>query len=334
MRLCRRRALGAALATLAAPAVRAQPSGGLPAIRVGALRFGTAGWVLDVARHHGVPAAEGVRLEVVELAGTPAAQVALRGGRVDTIVSDWLWVARQRAAEGADLAFAPFSTALGALVVPSDSPIAALPDLRGRRLGVAGSPVDKSWLLLRLLTLRRHGFDPEEAARPVYGAPPLLSEQLAAGRLDAVLTYWPFVARLEARGMRGLLPMEEVLRALGLAEELPMVGWAFSAAWAAANGAALAGFARTVQRATGILGESDEEWRRIAPLTGAADEAELLRLRAHFRAGIPRRWGTVEREAAARLHALLAGIGGERLVGPATHLPPGTFHAEWPGLAA
>ena len=274
-----------------------------------------------------------MRLEVVDLAGTGAAQVALQGGRVDVILSDWLWVARQRAAEGVDLTFAPFSIALGALVASHDSPVAALPDLRGRRLGVAGSPLDKSWLLLRLLALRRHGFDLEDAARVAYGAPPLLNGQLVAGRLDAVLTYWPFVARLEARGMRSLLPVEEVLRALGFAEPLPMVGWTFSAGWAAANGPALAGFARVVRGAVGILGASDAAWQRIAPLTGAADEAELLRLRAHFRAGIPRRWGAAEREAAARLHALLAGIGGARLVGPATRLPPGTFLAEWPGLA-
>jgi NitT/TauT family transport system substrate-binding protein len=331
--IARRAALAAALAAIpAARPIRAQP-GAASVVRVGALRFGTVAWVLDVARHHRLPAAEGVRLEGVDLAGAPAAQVALQGGRVDVILSDWLWVARQRAAEGTDLTFAPFSTALGALVAPPHSPVAALQDLRGRRLGVAGSPVDKSWLLLRLLALRRHRFDPGDAARVAYGAPPLLNEQLVAGRLDAVLTYWPFVARLEASGMRSVLPMEEVLRALGFAEPLPMVGWTFSAGWAAANGAALAGFARAVQGAAGILAESDAEWRRIAPLTGAADEAQLLRLRAHFRAGIPRRWGAAEREAAARLHALLAGIGGESLVGAASRLPPGTFHPTWPGLA-
>ena len=63
-------------------------------------------------------------------------------------------------------------------------------------------------------------------------------EQLLAGRLDAVLTYWTSVARLEARGMRALLPMAEVLRGLGFPEPLPMVGWTFSDAWAAATGRA------------------------------------------------------------------------------------------------
>jgi NitT/TauT family transport system substrate-binding protein len=331
-----RRALLGASALLAFPwPVRAKADdsrgrGGGP-VRVGSLHFGTVAWVLDVAREHGLAEEEGVRIEAVDLAGTAAGQVALQGGRVDMIVSDWLLVARRRA-EGADLTFAPFSTALGALVVPEGSGIRGLPDLRGRRLGVAGSPLDKSWLLLRLLGLRRHGFDPEAVARPAYGAPPLLAEQLAAGRLDAALVFWPFVARLEARGMRSLLPMQEVLRDLGFAEPLPMVGWTFSESWASANPAALAGFARAMHRAVGILGESDAEWRRIAPLTGAADEAELIRLREHFRAGIPSRWGAAEQAATGRLHAMLADIGGERLVGSAARLPPGTFHATWPGL--
>lgn len=325
--ISRRLLLAAALA--AVPSARAAAAAAT--VRIGALRFGTGHWVLDTARHHGLAEAAGLRMEVVDLAGAPAAQVALQAGRVDVILADWLWVARQRAAEGADWTFAPFSTALGGLVVPAGSEIGGIQSLRGRRLGVAGSPLDKSWLLLRLLALREHGgLDLGAETRPVFGAPPLLGEQLAAGRLDAVLTYWPFVARLEARGFRTALPMAEALAGLGFPEPLPMVGWTFSARWAAAEPAALAALFRTVREATDLLAGSDAEWRRIAPLTGAADEAELLRLREHFRAGIPRRWGPAEREDAARLHALLAEIGGERLVGPAMRLPPGTFHPDSP----
>ncbi len=63
------------------------------------------------------------------------------------------------------------------------------------------------------------------------------------------------------------------------------------------------------------------------PLTGAADNVELMRLRDWYRHGIPRRWGEPERRAADQLFDLLARIGGPDLVGPISAVPAGTF---WP----
>jgi len=278
--------------------------------------------MLDVVRRHRLDEAERVQIEVVELAASQATQVALQAGRVDTIVGDLLWVARQRAG-GADFAFVPYSTALGAIDVPAGSPIRSLDDLAGRRLGIAGTPLDKSWLLLRLLSLQDNGRDLDGAVEKVFGAPPLLGEQLAAGRLDAVLTYWQFAARLEAGGARRLIGMDEVMRALGVAEPVALVGYIVSDAWAASNREGFAAFLRACRRGEEILARSDDEWRAIAPLTGAAGDPELIRLREAFRAGIPPRQPNLP--AAERLYALLARIGGEALAGPSPILPQGTF---------
>jgi NitT/TauT family transport system substrate-binding protein len=315
-------ALAAALIALLAAAHATAAEA--PLLRLAVLKFGTVSWELDVMRQHGLDAAEGIAIEAVELAGTPATQVALQAGRVDMIVSDWLWVSRQRA-DGADWSFVPFSTALGALVTTPQSPIRSLADLRGRRLGIAGSAIDKSWLILRLLAQERHGFDLERETEKSFGAPPLLDEQLAAGRLDAVLTYWPAAAKLEAHGMRPVLEMSDALKALGFAEPPPMVGYVVSDRWAAQHGELLQGFWRATQQARDRLAADDGEWRRIAPLTGARDAAELERLRDAFRAGIPRHWGDAERAEAERLYRLLAEVGGPALVGAAKTLAPGTF---------
>ena len=50
------------------------------------------------------------------------------------IVSDWLWVSRERGL-GAPLAFYPYSTALGAIMISPTSSIRNLADLRGSDLG-------------------------------------------------------------------------------------------------------------------------------------------------------------------------------------------------------
>ena len=280
--------------------------------------------MLDVITKRGLDQKHGIRIETLELATTPAAQLALQAGRVDLIVSDWLWVSRQRA-EGGDLTFVPFSSAVGSLIVPAASPIRDVAGLAGQRLGIAGSAIDKSWLVLRLYARTQLGLDLDAQVEKSFGAPPLLSEELAAERLDAVLTYWPFAAKLKARGMRPVLSIGDALAALGIPGDLPLTGFVVSARWATENQEALDGFLGASRTANAILADSDAEWERIAPLTGAADVAELIKLRDAYRDGIPHHWGLAEREASERLYRLLAEIGGRAFVGSSPDLAPGTF---------
>jgi NitT/TauT family transport system substrate-binding protein len=318
-------ALLALFVLFAGPSVHAADK---PVIRVGVLKFGTVNWELDVIRHHRLDAAEGVEVEIVELAGNPATQVALQGGAVDMIVTDWLWVSRQRT-QGADYTFIPYSTAVGKVMVPVGSPIASLGDLKGRKLGIAGSPLDKGWLMLRALMLQDYGFDPDTATERMFGAPPLLNEQIRSGSLDAVLNYWHFAARLQAAGLRPLIGIDEVTRKLGITTDVPIIGYVFSEQWAARQPKAVEGFARASIAAKKIMQDSDAEWQRLRPLTQAEGDATLLALRDGYRDGIPTAWGDAERADAAKVFAILAKIGGSELIGNADRLAPGTF---WNGL--
>jgi NitT/TauT family transport system substrate-binding protein len=291
-------------------------------IRLALLKFGTVSWEIDVLRHHKLDEKHGIRLDITELAGTQATAVALQAGSADMMVTDWLWVSRQRGA-GADFTMLPYSSASGAVMVPPGSAIASLAELKGKRLGVAGGPLDKSWLMLRAHMQRTLGFDIGTASEPVYGAPPLLSEKLAQGELDAVLTYWHFAARLEAKGFRRLAGMGEIVKALG-GGELVMTGYAFREGWAAAHRSAVEAFQRAVQDARGIMATSDEEWQRLAPLTQAADAATLVMLRDRYREGIPAA-GKDQAPGARAIFGILAGLGGAELTGGQTALAPGTF---------
>ncbi len=293
-------------------------------VRVGALKFGTVNWLLDVIKSNGLDKAEGIDLEILYLANKNASGVALQAGSADVIVGDWIWVARQRA-EGADYTFVPYSTSLGAIMVPADSPVRDVSDLVGRRLGIAGGPLDKSWLLLRGLTAQQHGFDAEAEIERVFAAPPLLNEQILAGRVDAVLNFWPFAARLEAQGLRRLIGVEEIARQLGIESPLPLVGFIFGEGWARENEAATASLLRAIEAAMQRMAESDAEWERLRPLMKAPDDAAFLALRDRFRQGIPGPWTAERRADARRLFALLAELGGEKLVGRASVWQDGTF---------
>jgi hypothetical protein len=68
----------------------------------------------------------------------------------------------------------------GSRLAPGDAPIRNLADLKGKRLGIAGGPLDKSWLLFRALATKRHGMDLDAGVDKVFGAPPLSSEPCAS----------------------------------------------------------------------------------------------------------------------------------------------------------
>lgn len=310
-------------ATLAAGTAWSQQDDG-NVIRIGILQFGTVNWELDVIQHHNLDERCGFSLDIVPLASNQATTVALLAGDVDMIVSDWLWTSRQRAG-GRDLTFVPFSSAVGAIMVAEESDVHSIEDLKDLTLGVAGSPLDKGWLLLRGLSIEAYDFDLERENEVVFGAPPLLSELAMQGEVDAVLNYWHFSARLEARGFRKLIDSNEAAMRLGAEGPLSAVGYVFSEGWADDNVETVLGFFRASQAAKEILTASDEEWERLRAMTRAEDDATLETLRDRFRDGIPTRPLREELEDTARIYDLLAEIGGEALVGPATTMTEGTF---------
>ena len=296
----------------------------ITALKLGVLKYGTVNWELNVLKHHKLDAKHGLDVEVIGFAGKQASSVALQGGAVDSIVTDWLWTSRQRTA-GKAFTFIPYSVSVGALMVDKDSPINAIEDLKGRKIGIAGGPLDKSWLLVRALARKKHGFDLDKAVEKVFGAPPLLSNQLEQGHVDAVLTFWHFAAKLEAKGMRVVVDIGEISRDLGIGVPVPQIGYVFNEEWVKAHPGALKKFNDAIREAKAILGQSDEEWERIRPLTKAKDEATFAALKKGYRAGIPKSWSNVERRAAGKLFAILAEIGGKKLVGPSDKIAEGTF---------
>ncbi|MBV9531240.1 MAG: ABC transporter substrate-binding protein [Bradyrhizobium sp.] len=298
-------------------------------IRIAVQKTGTFAWELAVIKAHRLDKQADLSLQVSELASPEAGKIALRAGNTDIIISDWLWVSRERAL-GAKLSFYPYSSALGAVMVPASSSINSLADLKGRRLAIAGGPIDKSWLLLQA-SLKRDGIDLKSESTVIYGAPPLLAAAMLNGDMEATLTYWNFSAMLEEKGFRRIATIQDVVTKLGAKGPVAMLGYVFDEAWAGANRNALARFLDITRQAKEILSTSTAEWEKIAALPGAPDAATLKAFRNHYLEGIPRRPIDEEKEDARVLYRVLAAIGGRELVGPAPELQPGTFYRQLPG---
>lgn len=297
-------------------------------VRIGALKFGTVNWELDTIAKNGLDAQNGIKMEVTYFAGEDASNIAFQAGDVDMIVTDWLEVARLRG-EGQDVTFAPYSSSTGAIMVKADSPIQSLADIKGKKLAVAGGALDKSWLLLQGMAAKQ-GFDLAGENEIVYGAPPLLAEKLRAGEFDAALNYWHFNARLEADGFRRIVGADDASKELGASGTVSTLGYAFHDKWAAEHKDAVLGFLKASREAKVLLNDNNDEWVRLHKDGVVKDEgAALDKLRDRYRDGIPARPALDEEADAAKLFEVLAGLGGEKLVGSAKTLPAGTY---WPAL--
>ena len=165
--------------------------------------------------------------------------------------------------------------------------------------------------------MKQDGIDLKTQARVNYGAPALLAEKTLQGEFDATLNYWNFCAALEAKGLRRLASIEDILPRLGAKGSVAMIGYVFDEAWAAKNRGAVERFLDVTRKAKEILASSDAEWERIAPLVGTGDAATLKIYRDRYREGIPRRPIADEEADARALYRVLARLGGAELVGPA-----------------
>lgn len=295
-------------------------------ITIGTLENGTVHWELLNIKQHGLDARNGFTLELLPLSGNLATQVAMLGGDVDAIVSDWLWVAQQRA-NGAAFTFFPYSTAVGGLVVPADSDVRSPGDLEGRKIGIAGGPVDKSWLILRAWNMQANGADLADIAEPVFGAPPIIRNATETGEVDAAINFWHFLAKMKAGGMREVMSVSQAASDLGLDPSTPLLGYVLRDDWIAAHPDLAAGFARASRAAKQVLARDDAAWEDLRPIMNAENDAEFAALRQGWRDGIPPE-GPVDVGNAQKMFSVIAELGGEELTGGLTELPEGLF---WSG---
>ena len=295
-------------------------------IRIGTLQYGSVNWELKLIEELELDKKNSFDLEIVELASKNAAAVALQGGAVDLIVTDWFWVSRQRN-EKRLFSFIPHSMAAGGLIASKSSNIVNDLDLKNKKIGVAGGQVDKGWLIFRAYYKKKHGTDLIALSRPIFGAPPLLNKKMQQSGFDAILTYWPYQAKLLTDdNFKKVININEILNELGIPDGIPVIGWVFRDDWGKNNNDILNNFLKASDEAKKIMLESDKIWEKIRPNMMAEDDLLFSNLREIYREGIPKKKFTkTQIEGAKKLYSILSKIGGKELVGNAKELSPGTF---------
>jgi NitT/TauT family transport system substrate-binding protein len=298
-------------------------------LRLASVKFGSLSWLIETVKAEGLDKKHGLNVSVVEIATNQASAVSLYGGNADMVVSDWTWALRQRGM-GEALKFSPFSSALGSIMVPEGSSIKTLADLKGKKLGVAGSSLDKSWILLRAYSSKVLGTDISTLAETQFGAAPLLTEQVRDGKLDAVLNFWTFAARLKGSGFRPILTMSDVMKELSIDPQPALVGFVWKEGAEIEKNGTVAAWLKASSEANAILEKSDDAWLRLRPRMNAANDAEFEALKAGYRSGIPGPWRDAEMKSAEKIMGILVEGGDNELVGNGTRFDTKLFHA--PGV--
>ena len=316
------RRLALTFALLAGFATSASAQAEVPKLTIAAQTSGTVNWELQTIISHGFDKANGFELVVIDAAGLAggAGRLSRRRGRRHRLRLDLGGAAARRRPRFRD---DPYSKAVGGVMVPADSKVQSLADLKGTQIGIAGGPVDKSWIILRALALKQ-GFDIAADTTQVFGAPPIIFKAGMDGEVAGVVNFWNFMAKQKAAGMREVISVDEATRQLGLDPDVPLLGYVVNGKMMREQPQLVAGLAAASRAAKDLLATDDAAWEALRPLMNADNEAEFEALRAGWRAGIPAP-GPVNEAEVAKLLAVMADLGGEELVGKATTLPEGVF---------
>lgn len=287
-------------------------AGEKPLFKIGVQTAGTLDWELSV-----LPQSEDFDIQAQTVATSEAAKIALQSGAVDMIVSDWLWVSQARQT-GSEFTLYPYSAASGALVVPADSPIQSVTDLSGKRLGIVGGELDKNWLLLQAIA-QKDAIDLNAKTEKIFGAPPLISEQLKNKRVDAILTYWHFAAQLQSQGYKQLLDGKTLQEKLGIHETVPTLGYVFKQSWANTHKTALTAFFKATAQAKNNLCSDDTLWQKTTTKMPFSPPV----LRERYCEGRVNVWTIRNQQAAQQLYSVLYELNPK--IGTKPELSPGTF---------
>ena len=295
-------------------------------INIGLQQTGTAQWELTAMHNLGIDRKHNLDVEVRQLADNQAGQIALQTGAVDIILSDFVYVTVQRA-HGTMVTMVPHSLAVGGLMVDPAAGIKSVADLKGQTLASAGTPIDKSFVVLEAYYNKLTGGTLTTDASLKFGAPPLVNQLLLGGQVKAGLNNWNWNVQSQLAGKTQLISVQDMLKAMGIAEPPPLLGWVFTDKTAAEKPDAIKAFLDASFETKQALLSNDDAWNGIRSLMNVKDDDKLFAaMRDGYRQGVVRSYDPTHMEAATQTFDLLEKFGGKDAVGGATALSDGTFY--------
>ena len=309
--------------------------GDLPVVRARFEHNGSPRYLLYTIKRFGFDRDHGFHLDVELVSdelegGLETVEAKLHEGDADLIDIDYISTARERVDGAPIVAFHPTGRTVGGLVVPEESPIDGLTDLRDRRIGVVRR-LDKNWILTRAACREYHDFDPEDEATSVEaGSKVGLTRMLREGEVDAALQFWQIVPEIVETGpYREALPMADLVQRLSGADRtLPISTFLTSEDYLGDRPEAVDGFTRAYADAVERLRTDDDLWDELAERMMYEDDPAVVRgIRDGWREMVVTDWDADTIAAMEQLFDHLLEVAGPEALG-VDHIPDDMFRTE------
>jgi NitT/TauT family transport system substrate-binding protein len=243
--------------------------------------FGSNSFPATLMKKFELDRKHGIVIELVPSASDKVRMATLQAGGAEVATLDWGDVARMRKAGVDIVGVSPFLR-LGAdfSVVPVNSPIKTLGDLKGKKFGVYNRN-SLDFILERAVAKAKHQVDLDKETTIQEGAAPLMWALMDQGQLDATEAFNSVAPAMIATGKyRALAKVSDLVTQLGL-PETPYLFYAFNGAWVKAHPQNTRAFVAAYHDVIDLLRTNDQVWiDRGAEMKMSSDVAAGFRTEA------------------------------------------------------
>lgn len=263
MSLTRRQFTTAALSLAAASTL---PKGSLAAAKGngGTIRMmlnpaGTMSFPPFVIKKFKLDEKYGFKFETINYTNANTATAAMQSKSAEMIVYEWLATARIIDGGIPIVGVAPFMTYVNTVLVPKDSAIKTLADLKGKRLGVH-SKTSYDWMIMQAAAKQKYGIDLAKEVTIQEAAAPLLRGSIDQGQLDATQMWNSLAADMLASGKyKTLVTIRAITEDLGI-PTVPYLFFGMRADYVTENPDNVKAFVAAYQEVYEILKTNDDVW--------------------------------------------------------------------------
>jgi ABC-type nitrate/sulfonate/bicarbonate transport system substrate-binding protein len=262
----------------------------------------------------------GFNYQIIPVGNYQAAVNAVLAGRADMMVVDLVVLASLRKAGAKVIAVVPMFRWGDAIIVPANSPIRNVCDLRGKRVGT-DSVAAATWFIVEAAAKKLCNFDLQQVATVQAGGVVLLRGLIEEGKLDATYVSNNITPVMTVTGkFRVLYQMRDLISAIGLDGDVPLLFHAVSESYAAAHPANVRAYLAAYREAIHILDTNDDIWMEVGRQMKMSDAA-IPPLRDEMRRDLMSRFEPTSEAEVRNLFKVLVATAGSKALG-ISELPP------------
>ncbi|HWE72745.1 MAG TPA: ABC transporter substrate-binding protein [Stellaceae bacterium] len=304
-------------ATIAAADTAVKGDGGT--IRLMVNMAGTQSYPPFVMDKLGLESKYGFVLKTMPSATTQTTTTGFQSGDADMGMMGWNDLSRIIGGGVKVVGIAPFLGWANTVVVPVDSSIHNLGDLKGKKVGVY-SRTGLDWVVMRANALKLYKLDLEKDIVVQEGAISLLRGLMEQNQLDAAQMFNDLTAPMVVSGKyRSLGTIQSLVTQLGL-PDMPFLMYAVSTDYVAAHPENVKAFLAAYRDSIDALEKDNSLWAERAKQMGMSDDETIGALRDQTRPMLASRFKSTDEAAVRQTWDILVATAGAQTLGGMTKL--------------